>query len=194
MTTLLDKHPGARQYVAQLHIFGANRAEICASLGTKYDIAAPTPRILTTWLNKDPDLKRMIAELAAIKADMSPDDPTLPDLPAPVNKTLVDTVLFTFCDEHPAFADLLYRETEPSPESAESTAPTPGAEWWRETAQDAAAPTGGDINDDVLAVLSADYDTAEDFENACLERLGDDYDPHAAPLPAPAGFYGSDDA
>ena len=64
----LDRDPGgARDYVAQLHVFGANRKAICAKLATRFDIAEPTPRSLTNWLNGDEALLEKIAEEIIVK-------------------------------------------------------------------------------------------------------------------------------
>jgi hypothetical protein len=183
---LLDKHPGSRRYVAHLHTYGATRAQICAKLAEKYPLRAPSLRSMTQWLNSDPELVKMIRELEAIEADMS-DDSGLAELPEPVNIERIDVLLFTFLDDHPAFAALLFRESvtpEAATPAAEAT--TPGRDWWREpsTYGDDPERTVSDvIAPDVLAVLSGNYDTGAEFDAACVALLPDDWDSPAEPTP-----------
>lgn len=155
--TLLDKHPGSRRYVAHLHSYGATREQICTKLAEKYPMRRPTPRIMTTWLNKDPELVKMIRELADIKQEMTPGDSALAELPEPVDPAEASGDLFDLAVGIPAFGRLLHREGK----------------------RDEDDPA----EDDVSAVLAAGHSTAAEFEADCIRRL-DSYDPHGAGVKA----------
>jgi hypothetical protein len=176
---------GARRYVANLFVVGgASRAQVAAALARKYSIPAPTTRSVTAWRSKDPELKKMIAELEAIKAETSPDDPTLPELSQPVNIERVDGVLFDFLSAHPAFAALLFRGRVAPNEQTPAAETTVGRDWWREpSTYGGPERVSEDIAPAVLAVLVADYDTPEDFDAACEALLPDDWDSHVEPTP-----------
>jgi len=137
---------------------------------------APTTRSITTYLAA-PALKKMIADLRAIKAEMSPDDDTLPELPAAVNIEAVDTLMWPLLAEHPAFADLVFRDpgSAAARPAADSESATPAAEeWWREPTSppESAVSPGAGIGADVLAVLESDGD----LEEESLRRLPADWD------------------
>ena len=150
---LLDKldaqHDGAaRRYLASLYAFGASHEQAAEKLAEQFGIRQPTKRSTGEWRRNDPQLRKMVEQLEAARADLAPDAPpadVLANVPAPVDPAEAVMDLFTLLDDHPAFADLSARcDLDP------------------------------DFPDDVAReVLLEDHADDEAFEAACRERLGD---------------------
>lgn len=169
----LDRDPGgARQYVATLIVAGgATRAEVAEALARKFHIPEPTGRSVTQWKNHDPELRELIRQMEAAKRDAKPGDNLADLLPREVNPAAAAADLFTVAINCRPFAELLKRE-------ADRRAGGDNGEWGFDDSAPLTADDGGAL-DDVLAVLSAEHETAAEFEADCRARLAAD------PLPAP---------
>lgn len=164
----LDRDPGgARQYVATLLVAGdASRAQVADALALKYDIPAPTGRSVSKWKNEDPELRELIRQMEAAKRDVAAGDDPRGLLPRQeIAPAAASERLFTFAICSRPFAELVKRGEAGRPGDDD------GAGWGFDdfdlVAFDADAP------DDVLAVLTAEHETAAEFEADCLARLGD---------------------
>jgi len=163
---------GARQYVATLLVVGgASRAQVAEALARKYDIPAPTGRSVTAWKNDDPALRDLIRQMEAAKRDLAPGDDPRDLLPRrEVTAEAASERLFTFAIQCRPLAELLKREAARRGDD--------GVGWGFDDFAPAADDDGAP--DDVLAVLTAEHETAAEFEADCLARLAAD------PLPAPS--------
>jgi|GEM_PF-5757956 len=165
----LDRDPGgARRFVANLLGQGATNAQVADAILARFGESV-TPRSVTTWRNKDPELRELIADLAAIKRTLAADDDTNPaDLLRPqINRAQVDDDLFTLAEEQPAFAVLLLRD-------ADREEATPTTVWGEPLTDDPPANDAPVVDDDALAVLAADHESDEAFAADCAGRLTDD--------------------
>lgn len=173
----LDRDPGgARQYVATLLVVGgASRAQVADALARKYGISAPTGRSVTEWKNNDPELRDLIRQMEAAKRDVSPGDDPRDLLPREVNPARSADDLFTLAIHCRPFAELLKREAARRSDDAGD------AGGWGFDDYALAADDDDGRPDDVLAVLTAEHETAAEFEADCIRRLGD-FD-HVSPTP-----------
>jgi hypothetical protein len=96
-------------------IGGATRAQVAADLQKHYTLPkTPSPRSVTGWL-ADSEVKRLIGELEDIRRGLQPGEEPGRLLPEPVDAMQVDMDLWTFLDDHPAYAALLQRvELDPA--------------------------------------------------------------------------------
>lgn len=165
--TLLDKHPGSRQYIAQLRVYGATRREIAEKLAAKFDMpSVPTTRSISNYFADDEALKRMVRELAAIRAEMSDDENVRAELPPERNIAQDDEDLLFFMDDHEAFGELVYRDDLP-------VAPGEGGSNWGPASPAPTAAAAAEIHPDIFAAFEADDD---EFDATCEAMLPDDWD------------------
>lgn len=172
----LDRDPGgARQYVATLIVAGgATNSDVADALARKYHIGVPSSRSVSQWKNHDPELRDLIRQMEAVKRDVRPGDSLADLLPREVNPAAAVADLFTVAIQCRPFAELLKREGDRRARDAGDNG------GW---GFDDPAPAGADDDgapDDVLAVLTAEHETAAEFEADCRARLAAD------PLPAPS--------
>jgi hypothetical protein len=170
----LDRDPGgARQYVATLVVAGgATNADVADALARKYHISAPTTRSVSQWKNNDSDLRDLIRQMEAAKRDVKPGDNLADLLPREVNPAAAVADLFTVAIHCRPFAELLKREGDRRAGDAGDN-----GGWGFDDPAPAATDDGAP--DAVLAVLSAEHETAAEFEADCRARLAAD------PLPVP---------
>jgi hypothetical protein len=146
-----ENNEDVRRYLANLiGAAGANREQVVKKLRDRYGVTVTT-RTVTNWQNNDPALVAMLRELEDIRHDLNPGEGLDALLPEAIDPADASGDLFDLAVKFPAFGKLIYREGK----------------------RDEDDPA----EDDVLVVLAAEHDTAEDFAADCARRLGD-YNPH----------------